>query len=96
MRLRIAILFAIAATLCTRMPAQTLTRVLSGYCDTVSNPGQEFVLFGLGERFTAPYAPGKEYTACTFGPGSPSVFLGEVVGNGGTVKNLYVKQTQLN
>jgi len=68
--------------------AQT-TVPLSGYCDTISNAGQQFVLNGLGQR---------SQSACTYGPGSPnpSVFLGELVNQNGTIRNLYVKQSRLN
>jgi len=67
----------------------TSTIPLSGHCYTVSNPGAPFVLRGLGQR---------RRTSCDYEPGSPTVslFLGEPITRSGTLKNLYVKQTQLN
>lgn len=62
---------------------------MGGYCDTVSLPGQAFVLDGLGQSTS---------DVCTYGPGSPNVsaLLGTLVTENATLKNLYVKQFQLN
>jgi hypothetical protein len=72
---------------CQLLTAQTIS--FGGYCDTTSNPGQAFELNGLGQRTS---------TNCTYSPGSPnpSVFQGELVTQNGTIRNLYVKQQQLN
>ena len=68
--------------------AQT-TISLGGYCDSVSNPAQAFVLNGLGQITN---------TNCVYGPGSPdiSVFLGQAIPQSGTLTNLVVKEQQLN
>ncbi|MFZ0285377.1 MAG: hypothetical protein WAL32_09105 [Terriglobales bacterium] len=71
--------------------AQTIT-AMGGYCDTVSDPGQAFVLDQLGQSGL----PTSDQ--CTYGPGSPnvSVLLGALVKQSGTLENLYVKQFTLN
>jgi hypothetical protein len=68
--------------------SQTTTS-MGGYCDTTSFPGQPFVLDGLGQVTS---------NQCTYGPGSPNVsaLLGKLITSNGTLKNLYVKQFQLN
>jgi hypothetical protein len=67
---------------------QTVTS-FGGSCDTTSNPGAAFVLNGLGQTSTH---------NCTFGPGSPtpSVFLGTLMRQNGTLQGLHVKQFELN
>lgn len=65
----------------------TATTPTLGYCGSVSY-STPFVLNGLGQMST---------TNCTYGPGSPvQAWMGQVITKTGTLKNLYVKQQQLN
>lgn len=86
---------ALLMLLATPGSQATVYQSYGGYCDTTSNPGQSFVLYGLGQRAQATYGSGP-YTACTYAPGNPSVLLGELVQGTGTLTNLVVKQQQLN
>lgn len=65
----------------------TATTPTAGYCGSVSY-STPFVLFGLGQ---------KSNSNCTYGPGNPvQAWMGQVLTKTGTLKNLYVKQQQLN
>lgn len=79
----------VALALATSLMLAQTTTSLAGYCDTVSNPGVQFVLDGLGQTLT---------NNCTFGPGTPtpSTLLGALIKQNGTIEDLYVKQFPLN
>jgi hypothetical protein len=88
MKFKIALPLLLTTILLIPTPSQGQTTVsFGGYCDTTSNPGQLFVLHGLGQNSA---------TACTYGPGNPTVLIGQLVSQNGTLTNLVVKQQQLN
>ncbi len=88
MQSKIVFSFLLASMLMAAGVAQAQTTIsLGGYCDSVSNPVQPFVLNGLGQN---------SLTTCTYGPGNPTVLIGQLITQSGTLTNLVVKQQQLN
>ncbi len=90
MKSKFALSLAVLTLLTTAALAQTTTS-MSGYCDTVSSYAP-FVLNGLGTSATHACT----YLAYLSGSTQVSGLLGTLVRQNGTLRNLYVKQFQLN